>query len=307
MPSSPPETHVRFVPFELIDRRDKVLLGRDRGRAWLVLEPPAARIVSALDAGTPVEAVEGAAEVVTALSASGFVEHVGARHGGSARVRSERAPRSPWPWRAFAIGTVAAFIVSVWGFAGERVVVHDGAALLLSGLPLAGALGVLIAALMVTGAIHELAHVVAGRHFGLRPSVKVGLRVARTRLDGVWALERSLRWRPIAAGLMVDTWVLAAAVLARSPMLAATVLCRALWQLQCFLRTDVHFLYAALTGALNLRETSRLLLRRSVRGRPPSEVRAARGYLLAVLPAACAATLALWLWMLLPLAEAVLA
>ena len=307
MSSSPPETHVRLVPFEMLDRRDKVLVGRDGGADWIVLDPAGAEILAALDRGVPVEALEGAAPLVRELEAIGFVASIGAVHAGSSRVAAAgRGPRSSWPWRAFAGASLAAVGLAAWAYGSGRAPLPSGADLLLSGLPVPIALAVLVATLMATSALHELAHVLAGRHFGLRPRVQVGARVARTDLHGIWALEPALRWRPLAAGMMVDAWILAAAALAGAPMVAASVLSRTLWQLQYFLRTDVHFLFAALTGALNLRETVGLMLRRSPRlaGLAPSEVRAARAYV-ALLPLAAAATVALWLWMLVPLARSV--
>ena len=85
-------------------------------------------------------------------------------------------------------------------------------------------------------------------------------------MRGIWALERALRWRPLAAGMMLDAWLLAAGVLAGAPVLVATAFARLLWQCQARLRTDVHFLYAALTGAMNLRETTAaIVLRRPTR------------------------------------------
>lgn len=284
-----------------------MLVGRDGGADWIVLDPVGAEILAALDRGVPVEALDGAGPLVRELEAIGFVAAVGAVHAGSNRVRAAaRGPRSPWPWRAFAGGSLAALAFAVLAFATGRARLPGGADLLAGGLPVPFALALLVATLMASSLPHELAHVLAGRHYGLRPRVKVGANVARTELHGLWALERGLRWRPLAAGMMVDAWLLAAAVCAGAPLLAASVLCRTLWQLQFYLRTDVHFLFAALTGALNLRETVGLVLRRSPRLRTtaPSEVRAARAYV-AALPLAGAATVALWLWMLVPLARSV--
>lgn len=299
MSGSLPETHVRFVPFELLERSDKVLVGRDDGRDWIVLEPALGQLVAELDRGVPVEALDGADALVRQLEAIGFVDAIGAAAAGSRRRRFGRAPRSPWPWRLFAGTTVVALALAVWLFASGRAPLPSSADLIARGVPWPLGVAVLAAALTLTGVLHELAHVVAGRHYGLRPRVRVRAHVLRTDLTAVWALERSLRWRPIAAGMMGDVCVLAVAATAGMQWLTAIVLARLVWQLQLFHRTDLHFVFAALSGALHLRETSGLVLRRSPRlaAFPASEIRAARRYVL-LLPLAGATTLALAAWLL---------
>jgi hypothetical protein len=300
MSSSPPETVVRFKPFELFERRDKVLIGREGGADWIVVDPAHADVIAALDRGVPVEALDGAPALVRDLRSMGFVDAVGVPYSGSRRLEHGRPSPTPWAWRAFALTSIAAAAAVVWAFASGRTQAPAAPDLLAGGLPWPAAVAVLAGTLLLTGALHELAHVAVARHYGLRASVRVRPHVLRTSLDGVWALERSLRWRPVAAGMMLDVCVLAAAALAGAPWLVAALSVRLVWQLQVFHRTDLHFLYATLTGALNLREVTRLLLRRSPRvaGFPASEVRAARGYLL-LLPFAGATTLALALWLVL--------
>jgi hypothetical protein len=120
---------------------------------------------------------------------------------------------------------------------------------------------------------------------------------------------------------MADANVLAVAVLliqvtdSHGPVTAVAHACvlllftKALWQCQWYLRTDMYFLMAVLSGAVSLRETAWLMLSRLLKrapGRyaeldtlPHHEIRAAQFYLWS-LPLALAATFALWWWILIP-------
>jgi hypothetical protein len=336
---APALTHVQFVPFEMHDRGDKVLVGRVSDNDWIVLDPSEAEIMAVLDRGA---SIDDAAELVAPpdvstpdvlalvneLDAIGFVAAMGERTSGN-RVAVERRRLNPWAWRALEGSCAAALVYVVWALLSGHVPMPAPADLLLGGVGLGAGLAILTGTAAVTSALHELAHVVVGRWYGLDPRVRVhgcGLwAVARTDLAGVWALERSLRWRPIAAGLMVDVAIVAGAVAAfeaaapstlaadLARLVIATVACRMVWQAQWYLRTDLYFLFTVVTGSLNLQETARLWMRRTLlrgdAGRraateldavPASEVAAARLYWLA-LPLSLLASAALWWWMLVPL------
>jgi hypothetical protein len=343
--SAPPDivgpTHVRFVPFEMHSRRDKVLVGRDDRRDWIVLDPSAAEIMTALDRGVAIEEIEVTAvdkpvsaedvlELVRELEAIGFVAAIGSRPHGSSRVDLDhRRVRSPWLWRSLEVTCAVALAYLAWAFFAGTVSTSGGVDLLLPG-NVALALSILVGTALGTTVVHEVAHVLVGRYYGLQPRVTLprgGLwSVARTDLTGIWGLDRGILWRPVAAGLMADIGVAAAAMTvaqASSPsshsgqvarMVIGTVLIRVLWQGQWYMRTDLYFLFMVHTGSLNLRRTARLWLRRSLlpgsdssrRARfdlldePASEVAAARIYCLS-LPLALLASVALWWWMLIPL------
>lgn len=325
-PDTMSATHVRFVPFEMHDRRDKVLVGRDGGSDWIVLDPTCAEVMAELDRGVAVEeigvaAAEDVLALVRELDSIGFVAAVGEQPAASSRVLAERRhDRFPLLWRLFELASVAALGYVAWVFASGAVPAPGPSDLVLPQVRLGLALAIFLATALATSVVHELAHVVVGRWYGLEPRVALGgsgiFSVARTNLTGVWALPRSLQWRPLAAGLMADLGIVAISLAVAGDvgrMVATTVLCRMLWQAQWYLRTDAYYLFAVLAGSLELRATAGLWLRRllgsrraaaELRDTARSEVAAARAYWLS-LPVGLLATVALGWWLLVPLGRIV--
>jgi hypothetical protein len=136
-------------------------------------------------------------------------------------------------------------------------------------------------------AVHELAHVLAGRRLGLRTRLRVSRRlyflVFETVMNGLVAVPRARRYLPMLAGLLADL-VLAAAFtvaawLLRGPIaeigwlaglclaLALTTLLRAAWQLYFFLRTDLYYLVTTVLGCVDLHTVAREYLRNAVNRR----------------------------------------
>jgi hypothetical protein len=136
-------------------------------------------------------------------------------------------------------------------------------------------------------AVHELAHVLAGRRLGLRTRLRVSRRlyfvVFETVMNGLVAVPRAQRYLPMLAGLLADL-VLAAAFtvtawLVRGPIaaigwlaglclaLALTTLLRAAWQLYFFLRTDLYYLVTTVLGCVDLHTVAREYLRNAVNRR----------------------------------------
>jgi hypothetical protein len=322
LPDMAPATHVQFAPFRREDRGDKVLIGRDADRDWIVLDPIAGEIVAALDGGATVEDVQASLgatpdvlDFARALEAIGFVDAVGAGHRGSRRLPVREA-RAGYGWSIFAALAAAGAAYVAWRLLTGAV--PGGEELVLQHTGLGTSLAALVAVGLVTGAVHETAHVVVARSLGLSPRVSVSRRglwsVARTSFVDLWGLERRLQWRPVAAGLMADALMLAGALAATGDVarLAAAVLAaRIVWQAQFYLRTDVYFLFVVLRGAVELRRTAALRLRARVRphaavalaDRPASEVAAARLYCRS-LPLAFGVTVGLWLWFVLPFLRA---
>jgi putative peptide zinc metalloprotease protein len=296
-----------------------------------VLDAVGMAVLEALDHGRTLrEAVtrggEGAVPEAVAFAEElrelGFVADVDGAHA-SARVGElETRGRVRW-WSAFA--GLAAFSL---GIVVAALATHTVAAghLLLPDASLGAAIGVLAALSSVTAAAHELAHVAVARAYGLSPRLGFSQRglwpVAKTNLASLWSLPPRLQWRPVAAGLMVDVSLLAAALVtaavtasAVADVAVAVLAARILWQAQWYLRTDVYYLFGLAAGAPALRDVARLQLfallplrrlreagRSDLGAVPPSEVRAARIYL-ASLPLAALATVALWAWFLVPLLE----
>lgn len=123
--------------------------------------------------------------------------------------------------------------------------------------------------------LHEMAHLLAARSFGVPSRLGIGNRlwvlVAETDMTGIWSIPRSKRYLPFLAGPMFD--VLASAVLVLSlaavNMLELTLpetavqLTRALllatllgiiWQCYFFIRTDFYYVFANFFNCKNLME-----------------------------------------------------
>jgi hypothetical protein len=136
-------------------------------------------------------------------------------------------------------------------------------------------------------AVHELAHVLAGRRLGLRTRLRVSRRlyfvVFETVMNGLVAVPRAQRYLPMLAGLLAD-FVLAAAFtvtawLVRGPIaeigwlarlclaLALTTLLRAAWQLYFFLRTDLYYLVTTILGCVDLHTVARQYLHNALNRR----------------------------------------
>lgn len=122
-------------------------------------------------------------------------------------------------------------------------------------------------------AIHELAHLLAGRRLGLRSRIRLSNRfyfvVFETALDGLVSVPRRQRYLPMLAGMGADVVVMAGLTVAAAALpdgslpsrvclaLAFSTLPRIVWQGYLFLQTDIYFLVATLLGCIDLHGTSR--------------------------------------------------
>ncbi|MCW2540330.1 MAG: hypothetical protein JWN95_2055 [Frankiales bacterium] len=158
--------------------------------------------------------------------------------------------------------------------------------------------------------IHECFHVLAARRLGLRARIRIGYRlyfvVFETVMDGLVIVPRRRRYLPMLAGMLAD--LLLACLLTivawatrdggRTTLtsgvclaLALTTLIRLAMEFFLFLRTDVYYLAATLSGCVDLHTTTREIVHNWLwrqLGRPdrmtdparwhPNDVRAARWY-----------------------------
>jgi hypothetical protein len=124
-------------------------------------------------------------------------------------------------------------------------------------------------------AIHELAHLLAGRRLGLASRIRLSNRfyfvVFETTLDGLVGIPRRQRYLPMLAGLGADIVAMAGltvvAALTRGDggslvsgvclALAFSTLPRIVWQFYLFLQTDLYYLAATVLGCIDLHGTSR--------------------------------------------------
>ena len=124
-------------------------------------------------------------------------------------------------------------------------------------------------------AIHELAHLLAGRRLGLASRIRLSNRfyfvVFETTLDGLVGVPRRQRYLPMLAGLGADVVAMASLTVAAALThgeggslvsgvclaLAFSTLPRIVWQFYLFLQTDIYFLAATVLGCIDLHGTSR--------------------------------------------------
>jgi hypothetical protein len=124
-------------------------------------------------------------------------------------------------------------------------------------------------------AIHELAHLLAGRRLGLASRIRLSNRfyfvVFETTLDGLVGVPRRQRYLPMLAGLGADVVAMASLTVAAALThgdggslvsgvclaLAFSTLPRIVWQFYFFLQTDIYFLAATVLGCIDLHGTSR--------------------------------------------------
>jgi hypothetical protein len=158
--------------------------------------------------------------------------------------------------------------------------------------------------------IHECFHVLAARRLGLRARIRIGHRlyfvVFETVMDGLVIVPRRRRYLPMLAGMLADLLLACALTIVawatrdggRTTLvsgvclaLALTTLVRLAMEFFLFLRTDVYYLAATLSGCVDLHTTTREIvhnwvwtrLRRPDRRTDPArwhpnDVRAARWY-----------------------------
>jgi hypothetical protein len=129
-------------------------------------------------------------------------------------------------------------------------------------------------------ALHEGAHVLAGRRLGLPSRLGVGTRlyfvVFETRMNGLLTVPRRKRYTPILAGIAVDIFVISALGLiaflltgpgASEPLAARILLAMAFpilirlgYQFLLFLQTDIYFVVTTALGCHDLHTASRTLV-----------------------------------------------
>jgi putative peptide zinc metalloprotease protein len=142
----------------------------------------------------------------------------------------------------------------------------------------AASLAVLTFVTYALAAVHELAHVLAAAALGVPARLRITRRLYfltfETNLTGLWALPPRKRVGPLLAGLSFDSVVLFGILVLRAvdvgpdrflAALALIELSAIVTQFFVFLRTDIYSVMTALLGCTNLSETTRLMLRRTLR------------------------------------------
>lgn len=130
-------------------------------------------------------------------------------------------------------------------------------------------------------ALHEGAHVLAGRRLGLPSRLGVDTRlyfvVFETHLNGLLTVPRRKRYTPILAGMAIDVFVISGLSLlafamtgpgGKQPLaarlflaMAFPILVRLGYQFLLFLQTDVYFVVATALGCHDLHAAAKAMIR----------------------------------------------
>ncbi|MGD2114155.1 MAG: hypothetical protein PVG07_03820 [Acidobacteriota bacterium] len=318
-------------PFTRVVDDDEVIIGRPERQVFVAVPPIGVEVLDRLAEGSTIrdtqawiEAEYGEApdiaDFLENLERGGFVspEDNGRATGegrDSDKVRGHAAdvtesPTEPglrhhfegfpaqWARRLFGAPALWIYLMVILGAlaaiaARPEVMPGRSSLVFRSGMTLAGL--ALVALLLLTVFLHEMAHLVAARARGVSSRLGVGHRlwflVVETDMTGLWRLPRDRRYLPILAGPLADATMASSLLLllfvreeagwawveGLSQIVEALVfllLLRLVWQLFLFMRTDVYFLVASLFKCKNLMEDTRTFvwhLWMRLRGKKPVE------------------------------------
>jgi hypothetical protein len=297
------ERSLRFPPLTFLHEGEDVVVGRPDADLYVVLPADGAALLRRLrDGAAPAAAAawyaEEFGEPVDVDDFVGSLRDLGLLADGPGP--DDDGPDDEGPARAVRFQRLGAAVFSPLAGLAYAAVVLAGVAAVLADPHLAprhehvfwsGSLVVVELSLFVLQfplvAVHELAHVLAGRRLGLSTSLRVSRRlyflVFETVMNGLVSVPRARRYLPMLAGMLADLVVAAAltgtAWLLRGPVadvgwlsglclaLALTTLLRMAWQLYFFLRTDVYFLLTTVLGCVDLHGVTRQYLANAVNRR----------------------------------------
>jgi hypothetical protein len=269
---------------------DDVTIGRPDTDSYAIFPPDGAELVRRLEAGvTPHEAARwyeaeygqsvDIDHVVAAVSELGFLREPDEMSAAIAPVRWQRLGKalfSPPAWVAYGavvIWALLAVVLSPDLLPTYHSIFFTQYFSIIELTLFAGAFPLIV--------LHESFHALAARRLGVRSRLRFGHRfyyvVLETALDGLVAVPRRKRYLPILAGMLADTLVLSALIIAasltRGPggalsaagrvclAFAFATLLRLAWQFLFYLRTDLYVLITTVLGCVDLHETAKRMLR----------------------------------------------
>jgi hypothetical protein len=292
-----PDSRVFVEALTRQPERDGVLVGRPEHGTFLVLPADAVEVLDDLARGATVgEAQSRSRErhgetpdlesFLTTLEARGFVRPASIDPLPTPAPRRAHFAGIPQAWArglcrvALAGGSVAMVAAAIAAAFDPGVIPGWRAAY----FPHDTAWGLLW--LMTVGVagtfIHEMAHLVAARAFGVACRFGISNRlwfvVWETDMTGIWALPRNTRYIPILAGPFVDlatasililvfaaerrAWLeLSATTVAFGRALLFVYLMRVVWQCYVFVRTDFYYAIANFLGCTSLLRDTEAYLR----------------------------------------------
>jgi len=315
-----PDSRVTVHPFTRVAEDDEVVIGRPETQSFLAVPQIGVEVLDRLAAGSTIGDTEtwlvdeygeaaDIADFLVSLEKGGFVSF----DGGAAAPTAPAAPGAPaaapagrryhfqgiptaWAGRIFCAPALWTYLAVIFA-ALAATTVHPGimpgrsslvfrSEMTLSGLAL-------VALLLLTVFLHEMAHLVAARALGVPARLGVSHRlwflVVETDMTGLWGLPREQRNLPILAGPLADAtmasgillvlsarqamgWHWPAEVLQLAQALVFLLILRLVWQLFFFMRTDFYYLVANVSRCKNLMQDTRTYFRHlwaRFRGRAP--------------------------------------
>lgn len=324
-----PEARVEVVPFAHRHEGSSVIIGDLDRQVFLTIPADGLDILSALAAGRTVgETVrlyeQAHAETpdvegfLTALADEGFVaprsDDTIAPYGSRTpeTIGGRRSP--PVLRRLFSVpvlGACAAWVGVALGLVATDPGLMPGPTALVFHHHIAALAASLLAVNLIGVTVHELAHLLAARAFGVPARIGVSHRlwflVAETEMTGIWMAPKRSRYVAFFAGAIVDAvsagvvvsvlWAARRDWIALSPTLEqfadavlVTYLLRILWQCFIFIRTDFYYVLVTALDCANLLSDTEDLMRNALarlRGSgavvdqsaiPPPEMRAVRAF-----------------------------
>lgn len=271
---------VVVAPFTRQPDGEEVIIGRPEAAIFLALPPDAVEVLDDLAAGTTVGAAQqryqtrygelpDVEDFLTLLESKGFVNPHGANPKTANNVKFHVAG-FPQPLARLLFSRPVLFagglliLTAVVIAARQPHLIPGGSSLYFEKQFTAVALVLLLTSYAMVF-LHEMAHLIAARAYGVNSRLGIGHRlwmlVAETDLPGVWALPPKQRYLPLLAGPFVDAVIAAVlllllfagdhGLLVLQPFLQQ--ICRALlflylmqllWQCYFFLRTDLYYVVA---------------------------------------------------------------
>ncbi len=283
------ERPLTLYPLTYLEQGDEVTIGCAHTESYAVLSADGAQLLRWLDIGlSPHEAAQrytaaygepvDIVEFLEALTELEFLADAGTVIQTLAPVRWQRLGQimfGSWAWLCYA-GLVAVTLWAMLAYPRVRPTYHH----VFFSPYMTVIVLTLLAGQLVTTAIHEAFHALAGRRLGLRSTFSVGRRlhfvVFQTTLDGLVSIPRRKRYLPILAGLVADCLMaclltLTAVVIQHGDgsMSVVSSVClgiafatflRMAWQFYFFLETDLYYLVVTVTGCVDLQNTARRML-----------------------------------------------
>lgn len=284
-----PASTLSFFPLSSRIDGDEAIIGRPDLGKFVEVPAFAVAIVESLACGRKIEDVQAAefsknvdiADFAGTLVRLEFVSHIDGTATQAAPLQKAslpwlRAGHVRWIFNSASLAflcavAVAGIVVGVWrgvlppSYNYYFAFRDPGSDVLL---------GLLVPAIFIT--IHEFMHLAAARAYGVPGRVSFGTRlfflVAQSDVSGIRVLSRGKRVKVYLAGIIGD--LVATSLLCLSTMFwpngleprlarcAILFLCsNVLIQLAFFMRTDIYFLVQDLTGASNLYQDARQLLK----------------------------------------------